>query len=223
VFMNRSNDNVLRGNALSSNRWHGILLMFSQDNQIRNNRLTKNRNGITLFAGRNNIIRYNNIYRNKGFGVEAKDNNNDSVDASYNYWGDESGPYHSANNPLGEGDIVSTHVVFRPWFEEYVEKEYVPDSNKGEEHFATTGFSVLLFTVFVLLLALVVVARMPDHYFQSDSERSMPRRLEEQTSLSSQGTFSCPHCGGKFEIETKKRPLKFRCYFCGKEVEISNP
>jgi hypothetical protein len=39
----------------------------------------------------------------------------ETVDARYNWWGDETGPYHPIENPGGLGDAVSDHVDFAPW------------------------------------------------------------------------------------------------------------
>ncbi|NLB74718.1 MAG: hypothetical protein GX795_11965, partial [Firmicutes bacterium] len=38
------------------------------------------------------------------------------VDATLNYWGHESGPYHATQNPSGQGNSVSDNVLFDPWF-----------------------------------------------------------------------------------------------------------
>ena len=57
------------------------------------------------------VINYNNIIDNEGYGV----NNSDStivIDATYNWWGDTSGP--GGVGP-GTGDSVSDYVDFVPW------------------------------------------------------------------------------------------------------------
>ncbi len=38
------------------------------------------------------------------------------VDASFNYWGDPTGPYHPTTNPGGIGDEVSDGVIYDPWY-----------------------------------------------------------------------------------------------------------
>jgi hypothetical protein len=40
-----------------------------------------------------------------------------TVDATHNWWGDASGPYHESLNPDGKGDEVSDNVDFEPWLE----------------------------------------------------------------------------------------------------------
>ena len=57
-------------------------------------------------------INRNDITDNTKFGVY-----NDvasTVDATSNWWGDPSGPYH-ATNPSGLGNAVSDNVTYRPW------------------------------------------------------------------------------------------------------------
>ncbi|MEW6104514.1 MAG: right-handed parallel beta-helix repeat-containing protein, partial [bacterium] len=38
-----------------------------------------------------------------------------TMTATYNWWGDNSGPYHSTTNPLGTGSPVSDYVYYSPW------------------------------------------------------------------------------------------------------------
>jgi hypothetical protein len=40
-----------------------------------------------------------------------------AVDAAYNYWGHESGPFNNLGNPEGQGCFVSDTVSFFPWWE----------------------------------------------------------------------------------------------------------
>jgi hypothetical protein len=40
----------------------------------------------------------------------------DIVDATYNWWGAPTGPYHASLNPGGTGSAVSDRVLFDPWF-----------------------------------------------------------------------------------------------------------
>jgi alpha-tubulin suppressor-like RCC1 family protein len=62
---------------------------------------------------------FNNIAGNDIGGLGAGDSV--TVDATYNWWGDASGPYHETLNPDGIGDEVSfdgeASVDFEPWLE----------------------------------------------------------------------------------------------------------
>lgn len=57
-------------------------------------------------------INNNSIYNNNPNGVTNKAVAN--VDATCNWWGDDSGPLHSTN-PSGMGNPVSDNVTFSPW------------------------------------------------------------------------------------------------------------
>jgi len=59
-------------------------------------------------------INYNNITGNSEYGLENKIAGA-NVDARYNWWGNETGPYHSTLNPNGLGDNVSDNIDFKPW------------------------------------------------------------------------------------------------------------
>jgi len=60
----------------------------------------------------NPAIHYNNIYNNE-FGINNQVTEI-NLDATCNWWGDASGPYH-ASNPNDLGDKVSDNVDFSPW------------------------------------------------------------------------------------------------------------
>ena len=57
------------------------------------------------------VAHYNNLVGND-YGV---DSTAPLVDATYNWWGSSSGPYHATLNPAGTGDAVSDYVDFEPW------------------------------------------------------------------------------------------------------------
>ena len=61
---------------------------------------------------------FNNIVGNTEYGVINEDPENDEFDATCNWWGDNSGPYHETLNPGGTGDAVSDYVDFEPWLVE---------------------------------------------------------------------------------------------------------
>jgi len=57
---------------------------------------------------------FNNIADNYQFGIINTSTTN-NVDATYNWWGAASGPYHPMENPGGTGNAVSDYVDFDPW------------------------------------------------------------------------------------------------------------
>ncbi len=59
-------------------------------------------------------IHQSNIYSNTQYGV-INTSTSYMVDATYNYWGDDTGPYHGTLNPSGLGNAVSDGVQFIPF------------------------------------------------------------------------------------------------------------
>lgn len=109
---------------------------------------------IDYFDGSTLVIENNNFERNTSYGLY-----NSSIrliDATDNWWGDESGPYDGRilpttpdyNNPDGLGDEVSDNVDYGPW----LETAYVPGSDSGG------GCNTGGFTPAMLLLALPLVS-----------------------------------------------------------------
>ena len=91
---------------------------------IEGNTISNNAIGVYVedVSGIAPTINYNNIEDNSQYGV-INDNTAIVIDATYNWWGDNSGPYDPSDdratggdyNPLGKGDKVSDNVDYRPW------------------------------------------------------------------------------------------------------------
>lgn len=121
VNLRSSHRNRLGCNLFRSN-YAGIVFESSRDNRIFNNTIRDNSIGIR-FTGNNsdgNGIKWNNIKGNElgigyDFGGYETPQSVLELKATYNWWGDQSGPYHKKTNPFGEGEAVSDHIQFTPW------------------------------------------------------------------------------------------------------------
>ncbi|WP_050032188.1 right-handed parallel beta-helix repeat-containing protein [Halorubrum halophilum] len=93
---------------------------------IRNCTLVGNQDGYRLRDSQiyEAILRNNNIEENEEYGavVEESFSENDTIDATCNYWGHESGPDHP-DNPEDDpqGQPVSDYVEFTPWSTERID------------------------------------------------------------------------------------------------------
>ncbi len=78
-------------------------------------------NHIGVFASGNSALqaRFNKIVGNSYFG--AWNYGGGTLNATYNWWGHASGPYHPIATPSGTGDAVSDNVDFNPWLEGIVQ------------------------------------------------------------------------------------------------------
>jgi hypothetical protein len=66
-------------------------------------------------SGRNISANSNSFINNSNMGVYH--GGNGTLDATNNWWGNITGPYHPIDNPVGTGDNVSDNVTFWPWYE----------------------------------------------------------------------------------------------------------
>ncbi|MBK6910240.1 MAG: T9SS type A sorting domain-containing protein [bacterium] len=84
-----------------------------RDNTFRNDSL----NSLpSIYAGNPSwqmapLTLINNRWENCGYAVDLSA----AADARENYWGHNSGPYHAAYNPEGQGDTITGEVPFVPW------------------------------------------------------------------------------------------------------------
>jgi parallel beta-helix repeat protein len=97
--------------------WYTLNGQYSaKDITITGNEVTNSvEEGIALYNAWPGTIE---IHQNQIYGNETGVYNFLSayVDATYNYWGDATGPHHPVNNPGGLGDEVSDYVLFDPWY-----------------------------------------------------------------------------------------------------------
>ena len=63
-------------------------------------------------------VHQSNFEDNISYGVENL--TTADLDATLNWWGDASGPFHPTANPGGQGDAVTDHVLFDPWLNQPV-------------------------------------------------------------------------------------------------------
>jgi parallel beta-helix repeat protein len=122
IHLHHSSNNSITSNQIYNNQDGGIHLYSSSNNNITNNHIYNNFGyGIYTYYSSNNEIHYCNIYNNTNYGVC---NYNSEIkyqaNATYNWWGSISGPYHLASNPNGTGDNVSDNVLYNPWLTEPV-------------------------------------------------------------------------------------------------------
>jgi parallel beta-helix repeat protein len=133
-------ENLVCNNTIQDNNIDGIFIE-GDGNYIAGNTISNNQGGLLCGIqltsdASGNGINYNNITGNTpeeggSFGVL---NNNDSteVDATYNWWGDASGPYNETSNPDANGDAVSDHVDYDPWLgQEWTGEVWVDDDWEG--------------------------------------------------------------------------------------------
>jgi hypothetical protein len=75
--------------------------------------VSDNNAGVCVYDDGDLAASCNNIAGNDLFGVYNAAT--EEVDATQNWWGDASGPYHETLNTDGLGDTVSADVAFDPW------------------------------------------------------------------------------------------------------------
>ena len=142
IFIHGCKGNKISYNNCSNNKEHGIFLRDCLYNTIENNTISRNGesgngNGIHVkFSSNFNEIHFNNIFRNEGYGIKVEDNLSNPINATFNWWGDASGPYHPTENPWGTGNRVSDYVTFDPWLGKpptlYVDDD-APEGGNGTE------------------------------------------------------------------------------------------
>jgi len=113
--MTQSNRCNISYNYFHSNSW-GIYVEEFENIEFYRNILKDNNRGFRFWnVSGNTSMHYNDIYGNDGYAISVTEYSGYSIDATQNYWGSKSGPYHSTKNRDGKGDEVSNYVIFDDW------------------------------------------------------------------------------------------------------------
>lgn len=146
-----SDNNSLERNTCRSAKL-GISLI-GYHNMVLYNTIYQNEKGIFISQyASSNSLHYNNIFNNSEYGVSIAFYRNDPVDASHNWWGDETGPYHPGENPNGNGNTVSNHIVFSPWL-----KEPYSEFDREDDHEDVDWVNILLWIILIFLIGILLV------------------------------------------------------------------
>jgi len=115
-----SEGNRFENCTINYNKYYGMKFGDSKYNKIKNCTFRGNDRGFQFLSySHSNRIHSCNIFESATMGLHAV-SNKDKNNATGNWWGDSTGPYHSGANPDGKGDNVSSHVTFDPWLEKMV-------------------------------------------------------------------------------------------------------
>jgi len=135
---------VISDNDLSNSLRYGINIK-GQDIDIHGNNITYNGDtGVNVARHVINTERVtlqcNNISGNTNYGVKVVGLvAPEIINAEYNWWGDETGPYHLAANPTGLGNEVSDNVDFDPWYNGLMVADITPSITPVDTSFTLTA------------------------------------------------------------------------------------
>jgi parallel beta-helix repeat protein len=98
---------IITRNTVSSNG-NAFLVQNSTSPEIAYNYILNNAVGMQYQLGNNHQVHFNDLSNNM-LGMDVS--SNAIVDATYNYWGDKSGPFHPSLNPNGKGNAVGGNGI----------------------------------------------------------------------------------------------------------------
>jgi len=248
IYLQGSDHSTLTYNLCFSNNYHGIELFLSNYCTIMNNKYENNDEGIYLLLSSNciiktniitgnrigislrinskdNIARNNYIFDNIKIGINATENNVYFINATQNYWGNPSGPYHPVNNSLGLGDNITDYVLFEPWLDENGNLVYLPeDSDEDGPSPHPLVLPLLLLILVCLFVSLFVVVKTPDKNISrtitSQSQKDQPASKVWDASDSfeiAKNALQCQSCYNLLELGEFERPIRPICPKCGND------
>lgn len=124
-------DNEITDNEIRDNAGDGVHLEVDVGSlTMKSNVVKNNNNGVAVDTETTTGVSIDGheIADNGDYGVVVRDMNSgdvpvgseeiENVDATDNWWGQETGPNHAEKNPSGEGDEVSDNIDFEPWIDD---------------------------------------------------------------------------------------------------------
>lgn len=120
LYLIDSDSNTFTGNTISGNSNRGVFIRGSQLNELSENVITLNNQGVVFdtylaVQSKDNTVHHNMIHDNVDVGMNATANGGIIINAEMNFWGHASGPNHTNDNPDGKGDRISGTIDFQPW------------------------------------------------------------------------------------------------------------
>jgi hypothetical protein len=91
-------------NSVSANK-NGFIVSSQAPTQITNNSISYNDVGVLYSQGSSHTAHWNDLYENE-LAMDVTWGISVYVNAEYNYWGHETGPFHATLNPNGQGNPV---------------------------------------------------------------------------------------------------------------------
>jgi len=131
---------IIQGNIITTNTGTGVWCMNHSNPAIQGNIITFNIGyGIGCNYGSQPEIHQNDIYGQNNYGL-CNEDDSVTVNATYNYWGSESGP------ALGQADAVDPEeingsVLFNPWLTESIFSAEITNPLSGETVSSTVTVS----------------------------------------------------------------------------------
>ena len=116
-----------------------------------------------LYSSRGNTAHFNNIFNNTNYGIKVLENDPYPINATDNWWGDDSGPYHPKKNPKGKGDNISDFVEFSPWLEDDGSTHY-PEEAEEEDEVSYISVGSLIVAAVVVALSITLILSEPLRY-----------------------------------------------------------
>lgn len=111
-----SNKTTIMNCTLEGNLENGLLISGSNLCSISNSTFEGNTRAISLTNdSRQSTTHHTDFLNNTDYGIDASANFGSQINATQNWWGNNSGPYHPTLNPDGTGDNVTDDVLFDPW------------------------------------------------------------------------------------------------------------
>jgi parallel beta-helix repeat protein len=165
LAMNSNGINIRVLDANPDNEWNSVAQWEFAMNKFKDDVEERVANGVQIESedSAGNEIHWNIIEGNKDFGYDG-DISSD-VDATKNWWGAASGPFHPQENPEGKGDEVqargSGNIIFESWLksptiEETQTEEEVADEPVDEVKEEIRGNNMYWIIVIIVVILIVI-------------------------------------------------------------------
>ncbi len=111
----RGSHNLVDNNSCLENSYYGVYLGNSHANTLTNNILGTNEIGILVVGESRDDQVHQNTFQENEEAMNASEAEGNYINATNNWWGNDSGPFNPRSNPWGTGEKVSDHVIIDPW------------------------------------------------------------------------------------------------------------
>ena len=221
VIITDSNSILITESTINGNII-GINITMSESISINNSLISDSRNeSFSISEDSNDLWIFNNKIIGNGTFIFSKTSDGAHIlNASRNFWGDDSGPYHPEYHPGGNGHKISGNVIFEPWLDEQGNLVYFPDASDEDES-TWSPLYILLGLLAALLTALVITIRIPElQSTRKPSQLSPPiPSWDSSDVVNIKGNMiTCEHCHQGFDVAKNENAIRLSCPHCGQNT-----
>lgn len=214
----------------------GLRLISSRNAAIVQNNFWDNHFGVALEGDCSNVTVKGNTFWGNSKGINLFEFPLPMLNATENYWGHDSGPYHPLWNPEGRVDSFTDNIAFEPWLDSngnltFLAKPMADDPTEPIFPLSPVLSILILYLIVFFGFLIVIVSLSGDQAIVASSSHQLvdshPSHWESPSgeseyTISPSDLTICQFCGNIFTMDEGQPSIRQLCPHCGEDTVTKN-